>query len=69
MTIPGRMVNTIIIIGGMTSSAIIIGLVHDYMQLSMEESHVFMFIKSKRKEKLRKEIALKLVILLMSMNV
>jgi len=50
MTIMGRMVNTIIITGGMTSSAIIIGLVHDHMQLSSEETHVFRFVKVRRKE-------------------
>jgi voltage-gated potassium channel len=50
MTYPGRMVNTIIIIGGMTSSAIVIGLVHDAMELTNEEEHVFRFIKTRRKE-------------------
>ena len=50
VTVPGRIVNTVIIFGGMTSSALIIGLVHDSMQLNMNESHVFRFIKTRRKE-------------------
>ena len=44
------LVNTIIIVGGMTSSAIVIGLVHDAMELSNEEENVFRFIKTRRKE-------------------
>lgn len=60
-SIPGRAVNTVIIIGGMISSAIIIGLVHEYMLLSNEEYHVFKFIKTRKKEQLRKNIAAKLV--------
>lgn len=69
LTYPGRMVNTVIIIGGMTSSAIVIGLVHDAMELTNEETHVFRFIKTRRKEQRRKQVALELVCILLKMNV
>jgi hypothetical protein len=69
MTIPGRIVNSVIIFGGMTSSAIIIGLVHDHMQLTMEETHVFRFIKTRRKEQLRKDVALKMIVRIFRMKV
>lgn len=69
MTYPGRMVNTIIIIGGMISSAIVIGLVHDAMELTNEEEHVFRFIKTRRKEQRRKNVALGLIVQLFRMNV
>ncbi len=49
-SIIGRSVNTINIIGGMVSSATIIGLVHESMQLDHDEYHVFKFIKLRRKE-------------------
>eukprot|EP00347_Sterkiella_histriomuscorum_P019824 403340161 len=68
-SIPGRAVNTVIIIGGMVSSATIIGLVHEQMQLTNEEYHVFKFIKTRRKEQLRKKIAAKLVQYLLQMQV
>jgi hypothetical protein len=60
-SIPGRVVNTVIIIGGMVSSAIIIGLIHQSMQLSNEEYHVFKFVKTRRKEQTRRKTAAKLV--------
>lgn len=69
MTYAGRSVNTIVIIGGMISSAIIIGLVHDAMELTNEEEHVFRFIKTRKKEQRRKLVALQLVTLLLRMNV
>ena len=56
-SIPGRMINTVIILGGMVSSATIIGLVHQYIQLSNEEGHIFDFIRTKKKEALRRKIA------------
>ncbi|CDW75096.1 UNKNOWN [Stylonychia lemnae] len=68
-SIPGRTVNTVVIIGGMVSSAIIIGLVHEYMQLSNEEYHVFKFIKTRKKEQLRRKIAARLVQFMLQMQV
>ena len=69
VSVVGRMVNTITIVGGLISSATIIGLVHEHMQLSNEEMHIFKFIKVRRKEKRRKQIASKLIYLLMKMKV
>lgn len=60
-SIAGRVVNTIIIVGGLISSAIIIGLIHQQMQLSHDEYHVFKFVKTRRKEQIRKRTAAKLV--------
>jgi Ion channel len=49
-SILGRAMNTINIVGGMVSSATIIGLVHESMQLNHDEYHVFKFIKTRKKE-------------------
>ncbi len=68
-SIEGRIVNTLIILGGMLSSATIIGLVHEYLHLSDEETHIFSFIKSRRKEKVRKQVAGKLIYILLKMKV
>lgn len=53
MSIVGRIINTITVIGGLITSATIIGLVHEHMQLSNEEMHIYKFIKTRRKEKYR----------------
>lgn len=50
----GRVINTITVIGGIMSSATIIGLIHEHMQLTNAEEHIFKFIKMRRKEKDRK---------------
>lgn len=55
--------------GGLVSSAIIIGLVDEHMQLSGEETNIFRFVKNNRKEKRRKYLASKLVYLLLKMKV
>lgn len=65
----GRAINTVIIMGGLVSSATIIGLIHQHMHLSNEEYHVFKFIKTRRKEQNRKKVAAKIVQLMLQMQV
>jgi len=69
VSIPGRIVNILTILGGMLSSATLIGLVHEHLNLSDEENHVFSFIKSRKKDKTRKNIAANMVKTLFKMRV
>ena len=63
-----RAVNTFTAFGGLVYSAMIIGMVHEQINLTPEENHIFSFVRNRRKDKKRKIIASKLILLLFKMK-